>query len=59
MNYIVLNLPQINNITKWASYPYPNQEQRCKHLEKVYKESDNMKDFVGKVIDYLDNTKDL
>ena len=53
MNYIVLNLPQIRGLTGWVSYPYPNQEQRCKKLEKVYKESKTMKEFVKKAIEYM------
>lgn len=59
MNYIVLNLPQINKITKWVSYPYPNQEERCKHLEKVYKECKTMKEFVEKAIPYLNQADHL
>lgn len=58
INYIVLNLPQIQEITKWVSYPYPNQEQRCKYLEKVYKECETMKEFGKKAITYLNETKD-
>src|SRR3989338_7943725 len=53
VNYIVLNLDPIKEITKWVSYPYPNQEQRCKYLEKVYKECNSMKEFVEKAISYL------
>ena len=48
MNYIVLNLPQIREITNWVSYPYPNRIERCKHLENVYFESETMKEFVEK-----------
>ena len=58
INYIVLNLSQIKELTGWVSYPYPNQEQRCKHLEKVYKESRTMKEFVEKAIPYLNETKE-
>ena len=58
VNYIVLNLEPIKEITKWVSYPYPNQEQRCKHLEKFYKECNSMKEFVEKAIPYLNETED-
>jgi hypothetical protein len=58
VNYIVLNLPQINKLTNWVSYPYPNEEQRAKYLDKVYKESKSMKEFVEKAIIYLKDTQD-
>ena len=59
MNYVVLNLPQIQSITKWVSYPYPNQEQRCKYLKKVYKECKSIREFVEKAIAYLNETGDI
>ena len=58
-NYIVLNLPQINKLTGWVFYPYPNHKERAEYLKKVYFECKNMKEFIGKAIPYLNETKDL
>lgn len=58
LNYIILNLQEIKELTGWKSYPYPNQEERCKKLEKEYKKTKTMKEFVKKAIPYLNETKD-
>lgn len=52
-NYIVLNLPQMNKLTGWVFYPYSNHKERAEHLKRVYSGCKNMKEFIGKAIEYL------
>ena len=54
-NYIVLNLPQIFRLTNWVFYAYPKHKERAEYLKKIYFECENMKEFIGKAIEYLRN----
>ena len=55
---IVLNLPQIIKITKWKNYPYDKHKEDYEHLNNIYKDCKNMKDFVEKSIGYIGGLKE-
>ncbi|MBS3152264.1 hypothetical protein J4230_02540 [Candidatus Woesearchaeota archaeon] len=58
MNFIVLNLPEIKKHAIWFTNPYPSHMQRCSYAQKLYSECKNMKEFVEKLIVYLNKTEE-
>lgn len=48
VNCIVLNLPEIKNITKWVTYPYPQHKKYYEKLNNLYKKCSSMKEFCEK-----------
>ena len=58
MNFVVLNLPEVKKYAVWFTNPYPNIMKRCAHAQYLYKNSNNMKEFTEKLINYLEKTED-
>ncbi len=50
VNFIVLNLPVFRKLTGWVSYAYEQHKERALHLQKVYTECGDMKEFCEKAV---------
>jgi hypothetical protein len=59
VNYVLLGIPEIKKYSLWNSNTTPQRKEKAEHLTKLYKESNSMKDFFEKMIQYLYGIEDL
>lgn len=54
VNFISLNHPKIFELIKWSTWPYPEHETYCSWAKEAYHQCKDMKEFFGKLINYLE-----